>query len=50
MTTEFSCIEIWVMGWLKLLFKVKKLASLPSVRLPPTPLIASAPPMTAQST
>ena len=46
---ELNCIEIWLMGWLKLRLKVRKLASLPSVS-PVTPDSASMPPTMAHST
>ena len=48
-TTEFSCMEIWLIGWLNWRVSTRKLARPPSVK-PPKPLMASAPPRMAQNT
>ena len=45
-TMELSCWDTWEMGILKLLLRVMKVATVPSV-VPPMPLIASAPPSRA---
>ena len=45
----FICCTTWLIGILKLLLKVKKLANLPSVN-PPNPANASIPPIMVQST
>ena len=49
MTMLFICWLIWVMGWVKFLFRVRKDTRAPRVR-PFNPLMANAAPTTAQST
>ena len=49
MMMKLNCWEIWLMGIIRLRFRVRKEASRPRVK-PPKPLMASTPPTTAQMT